>query len=90
MIKVTVRKNEKTEEKIDFEKLPFGTVVEFHDGVKAVVYQGVSLEGKTKEMLLLNYLEGYEPAQALGYKSHKIIKVLGTIKEVIVGGYYEC
>jgi hypothetical protein len=81
-MKVTVI--EKERKSINWRELPLGTVVEFVDGVQAVVVN--DKDGKDgKGMLLLNYRDGSDFLDiAAGYKTEPVAKIVGKLTGVTV------
>ena len=82
-MKITVR--DKTRETLDWKKLPNGTIVEHKGGTISVVYQSVSDGVNEKSLLWLRHTNG-NPVfdQAYGLLCIPIVKVLGTISEIVV------
>lgn len=85
MFKITVRESEKKQAPIDWRTLPVGTVIEFEDRVKAVVFGGDHVADN--RLVLLAFPDG-DPwfVSALGYEKEAVAKVLGTIEEIVVRG----
>lgn len=83
-IKVTVHKKSKQEySRTDWESLPTGTVIEYTDGTKGVVFEG-TIDKKAGIMLVCGFggVE-YGPIAADGYLTESF-KVLGKLSEIIV------
>ncbi len=81
-IKVTVNEKPPVKpEPIKWKDLSPGTVVEFGDGMIGLVYDGSC--SKDAGMVFFNVDDG-ELIIAEGYLDSEIIKVLGTLTEIIV------
>ena len=80
-MKITINKKEEKQKPINWQKLPTGTVIEFDDKVRAVVFSSVI---KCK-LLLLTYSDGGDWFElADDYEDYTVVKVLGTISEIVV------
>lgn len=84
-IEITVRPKEEKQEPINWRKLPKGTVIQFYDGVIGLVYCGDKDNKWKPQVLLLTYSDGTMYFdQAKGYESSRVVKVLGTLSEIVV------
>jgi len=83
MFRITIKEQEKKQKPIDWRTLPARTVIEFEDGVEAVVFD----DGEHPRLFLLSYVSG-DPWFMLadGYEDVPVKKVLGTIEEIVVKG----
>ncbi|KKK56720.1 hypothetical protein LCGC14_3061700 [marine sediment metagenome] len=81
-MKITIKNKEKHPKIIIWQSFPCGTMIEFNDGIRAMVIENVY---EQKELLLLSHwLNGGRFELARKYKTYPVAKILGTIKEIIV------